>query len=150
MIDGAIGVKPPPRKQGRFIAGHSYYPETQIKPGNRLNPDTEIHKGNHLSLATEFKPGTPAYNKCPVGTIRIRVETHTKLPRAWVKTGEPNIWKKRAIVVWESINGPLPIGMVVHHRDRNSMNDDFKNLIYMTRRDHMTEHRKDYIWTRMS
>ncbi len=127
-----------PRVRGRFITGHSYSLATQIAPGERRSP------------TTEFKPGHPAPNKLSVGTVRLRCETNTRLMRAWVKIGEPNVWKKRAVVVWESANGPLPRGYVVHHRDRNSLNDDPSNLAALTRRAHAEEHRGEVLAWRMS
>ena len=131
----------PPREVGRFIMGFSYSPSTQIKPGDHLSPSTEIKPGERRSPATEFKSGQAAHNRLPVGTTRIRRETHTGLLRAWVKIKEPNVWIKRAVLVWESINGPLTKGWVVHHRDRDSLNDSPGNLIGMTRRKHAAEHR---------
>lgn len=108
-----------------------------------MSPSTEIKKGDHLSVKTEFKAGVPGLSRLPIGSVRIRKETHTGSMRAWVKIADPNVWKKRSILVWESEHGPLPKGWVVHHDDRNSMNDDISNLIGMTRRDHAAEHRDE-------
>lgn len=120
-----------PRSDGRFVAGHNYSPATQFRRGERRG------------AATEFRPGQQAHNRLPLGTVRVRVETHTGLPRAWVKIAEPNVWKKRAVIVWESLNGPLPRGFVVHHRDRDSLNDAPDNLVALSRRDHANEHREE-------
>jgi hypothetical protein len=120
-----------PRKSGRFIQGYSYSPHTLFKPGERRG------------VSTEFKPGQPAPNKMPIGSVKIRRETHTGLLRVWVKIEEPNIWKKRAVLVWESIHGSLPKGWVVHHDNRDSLNDSLENLIGMSRRDHAAEHREE-------
>ena len=127
--------------EGRFIPGASYSPTTQFKRGAHPAPDTEIKAGQHLSVATEFKPGQDAHNRLPVGSVRIRRETHTGLDRAWVKMAEPNVWRKRAVVVWEAVNGPVPRGSVVHHRDRDSLNDAIANLQVLTRKEHADEHR---------
>ncbi len=132
-----------PREAGRFVTGFSYSPDTQIKPGERRSRATEFKPGEHRSPTTEFKSGQPAHNKLPVGTTRIRRETHTGLLRAWKKVAEPNVWVKRAVLVWESINGPLPKGWVVHHDDRNSLNDSIGNLYGLSRRDHAAEHREE-------
>lgn len=118
-------------KNGRFSEGIHYSPETQFKLGERR------------SIKTEFKQGQEPHNKLHVGTIRIRRETHTGLMRAWVKISEPNVWKKRAVLVWESVHGPLPKGLVVHHCNRNSLDDSIKNLQGMSRRDHVNEHREE-------
>lgn len=124
-----IEIEKPPREAGRFVAGSRYSRATEIQRGERRSP------------ATEFKPGQPAHNWLPVGSVRVRIETHTGLPRAWVKVADPNFWKKRAVVVWEAANGPLLRGSVVHHKDRDSLNDDLGNLQAMTRREHAEEHR---------
>lgn len=90
-----------------------------------------------------------AHNKLPVGTVRVRVETHTGLSRAWVKVAEPNLWRKRAVVVWEKINGPLPSGYVVHHRDRDSLNDEPENLQGLTKKEHRDEHHEEMLRARI-
>jgi hypothetical protein len=138
----------PDRHLGRFVAGHSYSPQTQFKRGMRVAPATEFKPGEHRSAATEFKPGQDAHNRLPVGSVRVRRETHTGLDRAWVKTAEPNEWRKRAVVVWEAIHGPVPRGSVAHHRDRNSLNDEPANLQAMTRKEHADERRGELIAAR--
>lgn len=103
-------------------------------------PWSKLHaKGMHLSPASEFKPGMRPANWRPIGTVKIR--THKgDLPRAWVKVANPNIWRLRAVVVWEATHGPLPAGRVVHHRDRDQLNDAPENLQALTRSAHNQEH----------
>ncbi len=135
-----------PRDNGRFVPGHSYSPATQIRPGQRISEATEFQRGQHCGVATEFKAGQPAHNWLPVGSVRLRRETHSGLLRAWVKTAEPNVWRKRAVVVWEAVNGrPVPRGCVVHHHDRDSLNDDPDNLELLTRKEHTNEHRFELV-----
>lgn len=43
-------------------------------------------------------------------------------------------------LVWEVFNGPVPKGYVIHHTDRNKLNDRLDNLTIMTKSDHMTLH----------
>lgn len=124
------------RVEGRFLPGQSYSPATQFKKGVSASP------------ATQFSAGQDAHNHLPVGTVRVRRETHTGLDRAWVKTAEPNVWRKRAVVVWEAAHGPVPRGSVVHHRDRDSLNDELLNLQAMTRREHADEHRNELLAAR--
>lgn len=125
-----------PRESGRFISGNSYSPSTQFQTGA------------HVAIATEFKPGQAAHNLLPVGSIRIRRETHTGLDRAWIKTAEPNVWQKRAVIVWVAANGPVARGKVVHHKDRDSLNDAPSNLAALTRKEHADEHRIELIESR--
>lgn len=135
-------MKPLERKAtGRFEPGKSYSLATQFKRGQRAAPKTEFKPGEHRSPATEFKSGQEAHNHLPVGSVRVRRETHTGLDRAWVKTAEPNVWRKRAVIVWELAHGQVPRGSVVHHRDRDSLNDDIENLQALTRKEHADEHR---------
>jgi hypothetical protein len=117
------------REHGRFVPGQRYGAATEFRPGHRLG------------VATRFRAGSPAHNHLPVGSVRVRVEANTGLPRAWVKVAEPNVWRKRAVVVWEAAHGPIPRGSVVHHCDRNSMNDALSNLVSLTRKEHADQHR---------
>jgi hypothetical protein len=76
-----------------------------------------------------------------VGTERVR--DYGNGPRVWVKVEQPRRWKARAVVVWEESNGPVPSGSVVHHEDRDSLNDALENLRCLTRAEHLDEHRND-------
>ena len=116
---------------GRFVSGEHYSQETEFKPGERR------------SRATEYKQGQDAHNKLPVGSVRIRRESYTGRLIAWVKTAEPNVWRKRCRVVWESVHGPIPRGIIIHHVDRDPTNDSLDNLMALTRRQHADEHRDD-------
>lgn len=47
-------------------------------------------------------------------------------------------------LVWEAAHGrPVPPGHVVHHRDRNKLNNDPANLEDRPRSDHSREHALD-------
>lgn len=97
-------------------------------------------KGIRLSPRTEWKKGCESNRKLPLGSVTIRHRKREKHPRAWVKVAEPNVWRERAKVEWEKVNGPIPCGMVIHHKDRNPLNDDISNLQAMTRAEHALEH----------
>lgn len=99
-------------------------------------------KGLHHSPATEFKKGQASLRHLPVGSIRVRADKNGK-QRSHIKVAEPNKWSLLAVVVYEREHGPVPAGMVVHHRDRDSLNDDIKNLQALTRADHINEHRSE-------
>lgn len=49
---------------------------------------------------------------------------------------------KRCRYVWESINGPIQKGMIIHHLDENKLNDDISNLVCVSRSQHMSIHTK--------
>jgi hypothetical protein len=92
-----------------------------------------------------FQPGQIPVGWLPVGSVTIRTR-HKRGGdrRAWVKIDEPNVWKPRAVVVWEQANGPIPRGMIVHHDDRDTLNDDIANLSLESRADHLREHRPEF------
>lgn len=99
-------------------------------------------KGMRLSPGSEFRAGHRPANKLPVGSVTQRTDKNGAV-RAWVKIAEPNTWRLRAVVVWEATHGPLPRGRLVHHRDRNPLNDDLSNLAALTRAEHVKEHQQD-------
>lgn len=65
----------------------------------------------------------------------------TGLDRAWVKTAEPNVRRKRAVLVWEAEHGPVARCLVIQHRERDSLNDAPANLQALARKEHAEEHR---------
>lgn len=84
----------------------------------------------------------------PIGSVRIRKDK-TGAKRVWVKVSADKHssydWRLRAVVVWEAANGKVPNGWLVHHKDRNTLNDDLANLQAMTRSQHMEEHREEHL-----
>lgn len=50
-----------------------------------------------------------------------------------VKVEEPNKWKLKHRVVWESVNGKIPKGYVVIFRDNDKTNTNIENLILVDR-----------------
>ena len=100
-------------------------------------------RGTHFSPATEFKRGQKGINWLPVGSIKTRTEWHNSLPseRRWIKIAEPNKWSLLAIHIWTKRKGSIPKGMLIHHKDFDYLNDDFKNLQMLTRSEHINIHR---------
>lgn len=94
-----------------------------------------------------FKKGAIPLNKHQIGDIVQRTNAREGKPRMWIKVadnGGSSDWKLMAVVVWEKNHGQLPKGMVVHHKDRNQLNDDISNLQALTRADHLKEHRGEH------
>ena len=120
--------------------------ENGVKPGFSKGHKTwnKGIKGRHFSPETEFKKGIVPKNKCKVGTVRIRTRKRDGQQRAWVKVAEPNTWKLRAVVEWVKAYGPIPKGLIVHHEDRDTLNDSLNNLSLMTRAAHLLEHRHEF------
>lgn len=92
----------------------------------------------------QFVPG-PAYNKLPVGTIRIRTR-HKRggEQRAYIKVAEPNVWILNARHVWEQHYGPIPAGYGIHHCDLDKLNDAIENLELVSKSEHLDRHRPEY------
>lgn len=104
-------------------------------------------KGVMRPNRTSFSKGHGLDSQLPIGSVSIRTDKHG-VSRAWVKIGDAigggnKNWKYRAVIVWESVHGKVPRGSLVHHKDRNTLNDDIGNLELMTRARHMAEHRRD-------
>jgi len=114
----------------------------QFPKGNE--PWNKHLKGIHLSPASEFKKGMKPMCHDTVGTVRIRTRKRDGKQRAWVKVAEPNIWRLRAKVVWEKHYGPIPKGLLIHHIDRDTMNDTITNLAAISRAAHLNEHRHEF------
>jgi hypothetical protein len=100
-------------------------------------------EGLRLSPATEFPVGHTPANKAPLGTVRERPDKGGAL-RAWVKIAEPNRWRLRAVCVWEAANGSVPHGFVVHHENRDTLDDRPENLSLVSRAEHLAEHRPEF------
>jgi len=127
------------------LEGHRHKSPTKFKAGHATwNKDM---KGIHLSPASEFKPGHAPTVHLPVGSVVQRTRKREGYPRAWVKVAEPNKWELLARIVWAKHNGPIPRGMIVHHKDRNAINDEIGNLQMMTKAEHV---RKRFLWRPVS
>lgn len=111
---------------------------TTFKDGS--SPWNKGKRGIHCSPGSEFKKGhyLPTY---AVGETSIRGNSKRNDYRRYIKIGEPNEWELYAKHVWESANGPLPDGFVIHHIDGDKLNDSPKNLQAMTRSEHIKIHR---------
>jgi len=111
------------------------HPTNSFKKGHR--PWNKGKKGIHLSLQTEFKKGCKSAHKAPIGTIRTRFSHGVN--RQYIKTDDKT-WGIYAIYVWEKHFGKIKNGHVIHHKDKNTLNDDIKNLECLTRSEHIKKH----------
>lgn len=78
--------------------------------------------------------------------------THTKYKHTRIG-GRSGPMKLYHIVLWESINGPVPEGHQVHHIDGNRSNNDLENLQLVSHLEHQRIHspyyvKLDGVWTR--
>jgi hypothetical protein len=76
----------------------------------------------------------------PIGATRVVANNGYR--RRWVKINHPDKWKLNAIHIYEDAMGKLGKGMVVHHRDKNTLNDALSNLVALTRKEHSGLHRQ--------
>jgi hypothetical protein len=117
-----------------------------LKPANSFKaghpPWNRELKGIHLSPGSEFKPGPRPEKRASIGEERLRKDKQGG-HRVWVKVADPNIWKLRAVVVWEKAHSQLPAGKLIHHHDHDKMNDALGNLRCLTRAEHIKEHRDE-------
>jgi hypothetical protein len=91
-------------------------------------------KGTRSSPATEFKKGNRPQTWKPVGTETFRSSPRSHSSYWYVKVAEPNKWKMKHILVWESIHGPRPAGHNVVFADGNRHNFDPLNLVLVSKK----------------
>lgn len=61
-----------------------------------------------------------------------------------MESGNPSDWVVYSNYKWEKYRGKLPQGWLVHHKDRDTLNDQISNLQPMNRANHLIEHRPEY------
>lgn len=49
-------------------------------------------------------------------------------------------WRRRAHLVWEAANGPMPPGTLIHHDNEDELDDRLENLVLVTVSEHMRIH----------
>ena len=90
------------------------------------------NKGLHYQAGgrcaeTQFKKGNVPHNHKSVGTERVTKEGYVE-----VKVAEPNKWRGKHVVVWESLHGPRPRGYKIIFADGNRRNFDPENLLLVS------------------
>lgn len=100
---------------GRFEKGHISFNKGMKRPGTG-------------DKATIFKPGHTPKNILPVGTVMMKADGYI-----WEKVSEPNIWKQKHALIWESVNGPRPKGTAIIFLDKDRTNLAVNNLACITR-----------------
>lgn len=115
-----------------------------FKPG--IIPWNTGTKGVMKENSGSFKAGMESAKKRAIGSVTFRKDKSGKV-RAWVKianNSNPYDWQLRTVVNWENANGKVPTGMIVHHRNRNTLDDKLSNLKLLSRADHLSEHRHEF------
>lgn len=80
---------------------------------------------------TWFQKGHIPANYRPVGSERVNADGYIE-----VKVADPNKWKLKHRVVWESVNGKIPKGYIIIFRDNDKSNTDIDNLLLIKRGTH--------------
>lgn len=80
---------------------------------------------------TWFRTGNIPANYRPVGSERVNVDGYIE-----VKVADPDRWKLKHRVVWESVNGKIPEGYMVIFRDNDKTNTGIENLLLIRRGTH--------------
>lgn len=98
------------------------------KPG-----DAAWNKGIKVprrSVETEFKKGRIPHTYLPIGTEKKRDDHYI-----WQKIADPNVWRQKHRLIWESIHGPQPKGTTIIFLDGDRLNFEPENLKLITRRE---------------
>lgn len=117
-------------------ANRSQFPAQQLTEEFNLlfgtSFNTQLIKSicnNHgIPGAGQFrKGGTPAHNWQPIGTERKDDKGYI-----WVKTAQPNTWKKKSHLVWAQHNPPKPPKHHIIYLDNDRNNVSIANLYLIT------------------
>lgn len=122
------------QRQGAELSKHPNSLASRLKPGNvphtkgKAMPPEVRAKVAH----TWFPKGNLPHNTAEGnGAISIRRDSKTGRPYAHIRISLRK-WVHLHRHVWEQHAGPVPKGMVVWHRDGNTMNNDIRNLMLLT------------------
>lgn len=88
---------------------------------------------NHGQIA--YMRGRPSWRALPVGSTRVD-NGHIKIK---CEDGE---WRYRARVMWAEAHGPIPDGLMVHHKNEDPFDDRLENFELLTRSEHIAAHAK--------
>ena len=115
------------RKSDDFMKNHH---PGRYKPGHV--PATKGRKGVHYSPNTEFKPGHIPANTKPVGCITVQNNFKRGYKYLYIKLSD-GTWKEYHIHIWEKVHGPIPKGLILVFKDKDTLNVELDNLELITR-----------------
>lgn len=117
---------------GRDTRFNKGYEPTQFKKGHV--PFNKGRKGiSYPGMKhTQFKKGNKPHNWVPLGSERITKDGYIQMK---IDDGKfQHNWKGKHILIWESVNGPVPKGYAVIFGDENRRNFEPENLILVSRK----------------
>ena len=106
--------------------------EFRLTGGGYIRTDKMKH-GDSIHISTRFKKSINAM-------ISGGDDNHGKY--SWIKTHGTDPQSEHRLV-YETHNGEIPKGMVIHHIDRNHVNNNIDNLQMMSKHDHDKLHGED-------
>src|SRR3990167_7182742 len=109
-----------------------------------MNRPKGLKYQKHKENPTSFRKGQTPWNKGKIGVM----------PTPWNKSnGKGYINSLGYLIIckegkeylahrliWEKYNGTIPEGFLIHHKDRNKLNNDIMNLELTTREQHERKH----------
>lgn len=119
-------------KNNGITSGRTGFFPKGNEPWNSGTKGMGICKGN----SGNFKKGNIPANRRPVGAERIDSKDGYILVKVRERnpyTGTPTRFKKKHVVVWERIHGPVPKGSAIIFKDGNILNFSKRNLVCVTR-----------------
>lgn len=121
-LAGKIGAKHQDSIATRFKKGH-----VPANKGQKMPADVY-----EKVAKTMFRKGNIPQTHKPVGTTLLRRDGYV-----WVKIAEPNRWKQKHRLLWESEHGPIPPGHNVQFRNKDRTDVRIENLYLISRSDQM-------------
>ena len=109
---------------GQFKKGHISW--NKNKPRSEWNLDLEAMQRINKNL---YEKGHIPYTSLPLGTERW------KQGFIYVKVEEPNLWKRKHVILWEKENGPVPPHHCVIFLDGDRTNFSLDNIACVSRRE---------------
>lgn len=107
-------------------------------PPERVRANSEGHKGRRYGEDyAKARSGRPAWNRVPVGTIRVITKGTGQ--RQQIKCADGR-WRYLARFMWEQVNGPIPRGHVIHHVNHDPLDDRLDNFQLLTNGAHTRHH----------
>lgn len=135
------------KRDNSYLIGNKF--RQGKKPSNAFEkghiPWNKGVKGIHLSPESEFQKGEKPITWQPVGTISERTQKRTNKTRQFIKIAEPNKWELYAVYLLKKAGVNIPKGSVVHHINKNCLDDRLENLVVLTRAEHIEIHRQDLL-----
>ena len=110
-------------------------------PWNKNKPISEWNLTEETKLkmkSSYYKKGNIPWDTLSIGTERLKngfVE---------IKIDNPNKWKRKHIVLWEKVNGPIPKNHYIIFLDGDRFNFDLSNLILISKEENLRLNEKNW------